>query len=233
MLFKLCSQFLLRMEKRMKPIIKNLYQFSMYIPPMDLTIHQYLLVNNKSSILFSTGTIQQAEKILPEIKEILNGNTLDYIFVSHIESDECGGLATFLNAYPNVKVICSKLGARELHGYGYKGEIIIGNSEEEFVDENFAFQFIDYPSEVHLQDGIVCFEKNTGILYSADLMLSFGNACGQIISSNWAEDIEKIPAQQIPNKQKLEALKKALYTISPSFVAVGHGFCLEYKQNER
>ena len=46
---------------------------------MDFTIHQYLL---------ATGTVQQAERSLPEIEEILGGRPLDYIFVSHMESDE-------------------------------------------------------------------------------------------------------------------------------------------------
>ena len=62
-----------------RPIFGKLYQFSQYIPRMDFTIHQYLL---------ATGTVQQAERSLPEIEEILGGRPLDYIFVSHMESDE-------------------------------------------------------------------------------------------------------------------------------------------------
>ena len=54
---------------------------------MDFTIHQYLLAT-EPSILFATGTVQQAERSLPEIEEILGGRPLDYIFVSHMEPDE-------------------------------------------------------------------------------------------------------------------------------------------------
>ena len=48
-------------------IAKKLYQFSIYIPPMDFTIHQYLYASNPS-ILFAAGTAGQAKYILPEIK---------------------------------------------------------------------------------------------------------------------------------------------------------------------
>ena len=51
----------------MKQIYEDLYQFSIYIPPMNFTIHQYLLASDPA-ILFATGTAQQAQAVLPEIK---------------------------------------------------------------------------------------------------------------------------------------------------------------------
>lgn len=75
----------------MKEIRNNLYQFSLYIPPMDFTIHQYLL-NTDPAILFAAGTVQQAAAILPDLKAILGQKPLKYVFVSHMESDETGGL---------------------------------------------------------------------------------------------------------------------------------------------
>ena len=62
----------------MKELYKDLYQFSIYIPPMDFTIHQYLLAVDPA-VLFATGTIRQAEQILPQIKTILKEKALKYI----------------------------------------------------------------------------------------------------------------------------------------------------------
>ena len=75
----------------MKEIRKDLYQFSVYIPPMDFTIHQYLYAADPA-ILFAAGTVQQAKSILPDIQKILGDRPLKYIFVSHMESDEAGGV---------------------------------------------------------------------------------------------------------------------------------------------
>lgn len=210
----------------MENIYKDLYQFSVYIPPMDFSIHQYLLASDPA-ILFAAGTVQQAEHVLPEIKSILGGSTLKYIFVSHMESDECGGISVFLKEYPDVTVICSALCARELPGYGYQGKIVVGEPKSTLSDTDMELQFFNYPSEVHLQDGLVCYEKNSGIFYSADLMLRIGDGRGKTVTKTWKQEVAAINTERIPEPHRLEILKKELLQISPSFIAVGHGFCVE------
>lgn len=210
----------------MTQIKNNFYQFTEYVPLMDFTIHQYLLTE-ETPILFAAGTVQQAEHIMPQIKEILGDKKLCYIFVSHMESDECGGISVFQEEYPDVKVICSALCARELPGFGYRGTLIPQKGGGFLEDKNLALQFFDYPSEVHLQNGIICYERNRGIFYSADLMLSFGNAGGMSKTCHWVDVVNQIDNERIPNTDKAKHLKKELLTISPRFIAVGHGFCLE------
>ena len=51
-------------------IYNDLYQFTQNLSFMNFTIHQYLLLT-EDPILICTGTYQQAELILPEIKKIL------------------------------------------------------------------------------------------------------------------------------------------------------------------
>lgn len=213
----------------MTPIYQNLYQFTTYIPPLDFTIHQYLLAT-EPAILFATGTVQQATANLPQIQEILADRELKYIFVSHIESDECGGLPVFLEAYPEVTVICSVLGARELPGYGYNGKIVAATSDKLLVDEKLSLRFFNYPAEVHLQDGIICYEEASGIFYSADLMLRYGNAGGKTMIGNWKSEVMEIKQERVPNESQLKNLQKTLMEISPNLIAVGHGFCIECKK---
>ncbi|MBR1445309.1 MAG: MBL fold metallo-hydrolase [Firmicutes bacterium] len=210
----------------MKEIYKNLYQFSVYIPPMDFTIHQYLLASDPA-ILFAAGTVQQAETVLPEIQKILGDRGLKYIFISHNESDEMGGIPVFQRAYPNVSVICSQLTARELSGLGINIDMIVKNGEENLKDGELNLKFANYPSEVHLQNGLVCIEESSGIFYSADLMLRYGNGVGNTIKSKWEDEVGNISEERVPNKRKLENLKTDLLNFAPCFVAVGHGYCIE------
>lgn len=212
----------------MSEISKNLYQFSAHIPVMHFTLHQYLLLSEEP-VLISTGTMQQAELILPEIKKLLNGKKLKYILFPHMESDECGGLPVFLKEYPNVITVCSELSARELPGYGYTGYIQIKKDGEVLTGNGFSFKFIHYPSEVHLQNGVVFYEESRKIFFSSDLMLRFGDALGETIDSTWKEEVEAINMQSIPNEDKLVALKNSLQEIEPEFIAVGHGFCVNCK----
>lgn len=208
----------------MSAIYNDLYQFSIYIPTMDFTIHQYLLAA-EPAILFAAGTASQAQAILPQIKEILNGRELKYIFVSHIESDECGGVFVFQKEYPRIQVICSNLGARELPGYGYTGKLLPAAAGANLIDGELELQFFDYPSEVHMQNGLVCYEKNSGIFYSADLLLTGGNGTNQAVAGKWTDEVEGITTKSVPTVDGLKKLKNELLTIKPVFAAVGHGFC--------
>lgn len=209
----------------MNPITNNLYQFSVCIPGMEFTLHQYLLLSDEP-VLISTGTMQQAEHILPKIKQLLGDKTLKYILFPHFESDECGGLPVFLKEYPNVITICSELSARELIGFGYEGVVQSKKQGDVLTGKGFSFKFINYPSEVHLQNGLLFYEENNKIFFSSDLMLRFGNGTGKTIDSTWKEEVDAIEMRSIPNQNQLESIKAVFYDINPAFIAVGHGFCV-------
>lgn len=83
-------------------ISKDLYQFNSYVEPINLTFHQYLLLGNEP-LLVHTGNVMQAEALVPELKDVLNGKELKYIFISHFEADECGGLSLILEHFPKAK----------------------------------------------------------------------------------------------------------------------------------
>ena len=209
----------------MQKTADKLYQFSMYIPPMDFTIHQYLLATDPA-ILFAAGTAQQAASILPGVQKVLGERPLKYVFVSHRESDEVGGIFAIRRAYPNVQVICGRLAARELPGWGYEGAVLAQAGGGTLRDGELDLQFIDYPAEVHDQDGIIAIDRTSGILYSADLFLRYGNGVGQVIDGNWAEEVASIDEARVPVDAKRDALKAALAQVNPSLLAVGHGFCI-------
>lgn len=210
----------------MKQIYNNLYQFTMVIPPINFTIHQYLL-DIDEPVLVGTGTMQQAEGMVEKVKEILKDKELKYILVSHFESDECGGLSVFKKVYPNVKVVCSELTARELMGFGYNGEVIAKKGDETLKGRGFDLLFVDYPSEVHLQNGLVFMERESGIFFSSDLMLRMGNGSNEVIKATWKDEVREITLDRVCNEEKKEALKGKLMELNPKFIAVGHGYCVE------
>lgn len=204
----------------------DLYQFTQELSFMNFTIHQYLLLTEEP-ILIYTGTFQQAQCILPKVKKLLNGAQLKYILVPHIESDECGGLPVFLEEYPDVITVCSQIGTRELPGFGYKGKLSPKNQGDILKGADFSIKCINYPSEVHLQNGLVFFEENRKIFFSSDLMLSFGDAAGKTKDSLWKTEVNNISLESIPNEKKLNTLKNDLNSIEPEFIAAMHGFCIK------
>ncbi|MBZ9688159.1 MBL fold metallo-hydrolase [Clostridium estertheticum] len=211
----------------MSSIYEDLHQFSSYVPPIDLTFHQYLLLADES-ILVHTGSVQQAEALVPQLKDVLAGRTLRYIFISHFESDECGGLSLILKHFPEVKPICSEVTARQLSGFGITNDIIIKRPGEKLISNSYELEFINYPSEMHLWEGLLLMENKRGIFFSSDLVFRFGNAHSTVIEGNWQTEIENITPQQVPHPQQRAQLQQTLAQLNPKFVATGHGQCLKF-----
>ncbi|MCK9443429.1 MAG: MBL fold metallo-hydrolase [Tissierellaceae bacterium] len=207
----------------MESIRDDLYQFSFYNPTIDLTFNQYLLLTDEP-VLFHTGDIHQAKELVPRLKELLAGRQLKYIFVSHFEVDECGGLSLMQDNFPEAKVICSGVTDMQLDGFGISAQTIVKKPGDILKTSSYELEFINYPSEMHLWDGLLVFERNRGIFFSSDLMISRGKSI-EVVNSNWEDAILSITSMQIPSPEKRVKLQDELRTIKPEFVAVGHGSC--------
>lgn len=212
----------------MSLISQDLYQFSSYIPAINLSFHQYLL-SGAEPLLVHTGTAQQAAALLPQLKDVLKGKTLKYIFISHFESDECGGLSAILEQFPDARPVCSEVTARQLSGFGVGNNALAKKTGEKITTEDYELQFITYPSEMHLWEGLLAVETRRRIFFSSDLMIRFGEADGTVVDSNWETEINNIRPEQIPDPERRAQLQQTLRHLSPSLVAPGHGPCLRLK----
>jgi flavorubredoxin len=207
-------------------IYEKLYQFSSYVPPIDLSFHQYLLLEEEA-VLVHTGSMQQAEALIPQLKEVLNGKTLKYIFVSHFESDECGGLSLILKHFPEAKPICSEVTARQLMGFGIANDIIVKKPGEKLNANGYELEFINYPSEMHLWEGLLLMENKCGVFFSSDLVFRFGKSAGTVIEGSWQEEVNSITPLQVPDVEQREKLQQVLGQFNPKFIATGHGPCVK------
>lgn len=209
----------------MQALYENLYQFTSYIPPIDLSFHQYLLLGDEP-MLVHTGSLQMAETMIPKLIETLGEKKLKYIFVSHFESDECGGLSLVLKHFPEAKTICSSETASQLRGFGILNDPIAKKPGEKIALGDSEYEFINYPSEMHLWGGLLMIENKSGIFFSSDLVFQFGKAEGAVIEGNWQKEIENISAFQVPDPEGRVKLQQDLLKLKPKFVAAGHGPCV-------
>ena len=108
---------------------------------------------------------------------------------------------------------------------GVECDCVAADGDTVIEDGDISLKTITYPCEVHLQDGIIAYEQNSGILYSSDLMQSPGDGRDTVEECGYLPRAESISPVRIPNEKGLEDTKRKLASISPRFVAVGHGFC--------
>lgn len=206
-------------------IQKDLYQFSTHIPIIDLSFNQYLWMGEEP-LLVHTGSHDQALAIMPEVEKVLGGKSLRYIFISHFEGDECGGLAHVLENYPNAQVVCSAITARQFDSFGIKCKSLIQKPGEILKTADYELEFISYPSEMHLWEGLLVFERLRGILFSSDLFLRFGSN-SEPLRVNFKDEIQSITEQQIPDPKGRMSLQESLQKLPLHLVATGHGPYLE------
>ena len=211
----------------MSAIYQDLYQFSTHFSPINLSFHQYLLAA-QDPLLVHTGNMQQAVALVPQLEAVLNGKTLNYIFISHFEGDECGGLSHILKHFPEAKPICSEVTARQLGSFGLTNEVIIKKPGEKLTTDDYELEFLSYPSEMHLWEGLLAMENRRRIFFSSDLMIRFGEAGGIIVDSDWSTEIKNIRPEQVPDQVRRALLHDTLSQLMPKFVAPGHGPCVDF-----
>ena len=151
-----------------RPIFGKLYQFSQYIPRMDFTIHQYLL---------ATGTVQQAERSLPEIEEILGGDPW-----TTSSSPIWSRTNTEASAFSWRDIPMRRSYARDwppgnCPGWGWSATAWpLTGTRSSRRGGDISLKTITYPCEVHLQDGIIAYEQNSGYCTAPTLCKAPGMA---------------------------------------------------------
>jgi len=153
------------------------------------------------------------------LKKLLGDKSLDYVFISHFESDECGGLSHLLLHFPNVKAICSQITAIQLRGFGFTNKLVIKKSNDMLESKNFKLKFIAYPSEMHLWKGILAVDLDRQLFFSSDLFIKRE----AVAVPSWNDEINKISVKQIPCENALKTLQTILRDIDVKYIATGHG----------
>lgn len=203
-------------------ISKTVHMFNTYIEPINLSFNQYLLLGQEPTLVH-TGSFQQTVELLPLLKRTLDRKPLAYVFISHFESDECGGLSLILEHYPQVKVICSQITARQLGGFGFSCNPQAVNPKDVLCVGEYEFEFISYPSEMHLWEGLLAFERKQGMLFSSDLFMRFGIVMNPVAEAKWLDEVDSITLQQVPSPEAKKILEDVLRGLPVQKVALGHG----------
>ena len=131
---------------------------------VDYPFSAFLILDEKS-LLIDTGAPAQRENTLRALDFVLGGQSLDYIWISHVELPHAANAAAIQKKYPNAKLIAASGGDHySLHGLERAmlvsaGEIInLGKHSIEMVEP----LFVDHGLSQWL------YERETGFFFSAD-----------------------------------------------------------------
>ena len=77
-----------------------------YSVPDGVSYNSYLLMDDKT-VLFDTVDKAVTSVFFENIAHVLQGRSLDYVVVQHMEPDHSATLAELMLRYPEVQIICN------------------------------------------------------------------------------------------------------------------------------
>lgn len=195
-----------------------------------VSYNSYLLLDKKT-VLFDTVDWSVCRQFLENVQGVLNGRTLDYLVINHMEPDHGASIEEILIRYPKVKIISTEKSFLIMHQFGFK---IDDNIEQVVEGDTKSFgkhvvTFVAAPM-VHWPEAMVTFDTTNGVLFAADAFGSFGALDGKLFNDevdfkrDWIDEARRyytnIVGKYGPHVQLL--LKKAS-TIDIKMICPLHG----------
>ncbi len=164
---------------------KNIDLFEgQYDVPDGMYYNSYVIVDQKIAVMDSTDE-HKLDEWFSNLQEALAGRTPDYLVVSHMEPDHSAGVAKFIEAYPEAKIVGNAKTFTilsqffEIEGLSDKS-LVIKEGDTLSLGEH-TLTFIMAPM-VHWPEVFVAYESSTKTLFSADGFGKFGAS----VDDDWA-----------------------------------------------
>ena len=164
---------------------------SAYPIPDGVSYNSYLLKDEKN-VLFDTVDKLCACQFFKNLEGALEGKTLDYLIVQHMEPDHAALISEVKRRYPEVKIVCTakaKDMINQFFNFDIDSCVMIVKEGDVLNTGKHELTFVQAPM-VHWPEVMVTFDKTTGTLFSADAFGSFGAINGNLFDNevNWERD---------------------------------------------
>ncbi len=154
-----------------------------YSVPGGVSYNSYLLLDEKT-VLFDTVDAAVQKTFFENVAHALDGRSLDYLVVHHMEPDHSATLGGILLRYPDVTVVCNK--KTEAMIYQFFGDDlpmhaqIVGEGDV-LETGSHSLTFLMAPM-VHWPEVMVTYDMATKTLFSADAFGTFGALNGALFA---------------------------------------------------
>ena len=146
-----------------------------FIVPNGMSYNSYIILDEKIAVLDSVDKNFGSEWI-SNIKSQLNGKNPDYLVVHHIEMDHSANIKLFTEAFPEAKIVASKLAfviMNNLFDADFSDKQIVVTEGSTLSLGKHCLNFIAAPN-VHWPEVVMSYESTEKILFSADGFGKFG-----------------------------------------------------------
>jgi len=152
-----------------------------YSVPKGVSYNAYLPLDEKT-VLFDTVDKAVQERFFENLECGLNGRTLDYLVLQHIEPDHSAAIAAVISKYPDVTLVLNSKSADFVEQfYNVTHNSIIVKEGDTLCTGKHTLHFVMAPM-VHWPEVMVTYDETSRTLFSADAFGHFGALNGAIFA---------------------------------------------------
>ncbi|MBC8577205.1 FprA family A-type flavoprotein [Yanshouia hominis] len=199
--------------------------------PRGVSYNSYLLLDEKT-VLFDSVDQSVSRTFLENVSASLDGRSLDYIVIDHMEPDHCSVLEELLSAYPNAAVVGNAktfVMIEQFYSPLAEARRVVVRDGETLSTGRHCLKFFTAPM-VHWPEVMVCFDESNGVLFSADAFGAFGAMAGNIfadelpIQQEWLPDMRRYYANIVGKYgAQVQSLFKKLSGLDLKTICPLHG----------
>lgn len=148
---------------------------SQYVVPEGVTYNSYLILDDKTALM-DTVDVRGMQEWEQNLKTALDGRTVDYLVISHLEPDHAGSIGRLLELYPDVKLVGNAKTFNMLPQFfavDLAGRTVTVKEGDALELGSHTLHFYMAPM-VHWPEVMVTYESSEKILFSADGFGKFG-----------------------------------------------------------
>ncbi len=149
--------------------------------PAGISYNSYLITDKKTTLI-DTIEYGSDRSYLENVDYLLNGRTLDYLVILHMEPDHAGMISDLLQRHPQTVVVTNARGIKLLEIYhpGIEQEKVREVKDGDTLElGHHSLQFIFTPM-VHWPESMMAYCTTEQVLFSQDAFGTFGTLDGGI-----------------------------------------------------
>ena len=154
-----------------------------YSVPNGVSYNSYLLIDEKT-VVFDTVDKAVQDRFYENLTFALNGRTVDYLIVQHMEPDHSAGLVHLLSSYPSMKIVCNAKildFMKQFYPVDVDNRVQIVSEGDTLVVGKHTLHFLMAPM-VHWPEVMVTYDSYSKTLFSADAFGHFGALNGLLFA---------------------------------------------------
>lgn len=155
-----------------------------YIVPNGMAYNSYVIVDEKIAVM-DTVDKNFKDEWLKNIADVLSDRKPDYLVVQHMEPDHSANIVSFIEAFPEAKIVASKKAfdmMKNFFGTDFADkQVVVGENDTLELGEH-TLTFVTAPM-VHWPEVIVTYDSKDKVLFSAD---GFGKFAALDVEEDWA-----------------------------------------------